>query len=279
MSPHSAATDDHHLSLRTLQDFAVDATWQAGKITLEYFQTDTAVERKADASPVTLADRRAEEKLRECIQGAFPEHGILGEEFGEVLGRTPYRWVLDPLDGTRSFIQGVPLYGVMMGLEHHGRAVLGVVHFPALGETVYAAKGEGCYWNGRRAHVSTVAQLGDAVVLATSVRSLYDEGRGAVFEALQGQTRLQRTWGDCYGHILVATGRAEVMLDPILNIWDCAALQPILEEAGGTFTDWHGTATHTGGNGLSTNGYLFQPVMEIIRSRASSVPRPSSGIV
>jgi histidinol-phosphatase len=186
-----------------------------------------------------------------------------------VLGRTPYRWVLDPLDGTRSFIQGVPLYGVMMGLEYHGRTVLGVVHFPALGETVYAAKGEGCYWNGRRAHVSTVAQLGDAVVLATSVRSLYDEGRGAVFEALQGQTRLQRTWGDCYGHILVATGRAEVMLDPILNIWDCAALQPILEEAGGTFTDWQGTATHTGGNGLSTNGHLFQPVMETIRSHPS----------
>ena len=279
MSTHPSTIDDHHLLLRTLLDFAVDAAWQAGRITLEYFQTGTAVERKADASPVTLADRRAEEKLRECIQGAFPDHGILGEEFGEVLGRTPYRWVLDPLDGTRSFIQGVPLYGVMMGLEYHGRMVLGVVHFPALGETVYAARGEGCYWNGRRAHVSTVAQLGDAVVLATSVRSLYDKGRGAVFEALQGQTRLQRTWGDCYGHILVATGRAEVMLDPILNIWDCAALQTILEEAGGTFTDWQGTATHTGGNGLSTNGHLFHPVMEIIRSRASSVPGPSSVVV
>jgi histidinol phosphatase-like enzyme (inositol monophosphatase family) len=269
MSPRASDADDRHLSLRTLLDFAVDAAWQAGKITLEYFQTGTAVERKADASPVTLADRRAEEKLRECIQGTFPQHGILGEEFGEVVGQTPYRWVLDPLDGTRSFIQGVPLYGVMMGLEYLGRAMLGVVHFPALGETVYAAKGEGCYWNGRRAHVSTVSRLGDAVVLATSVRSLYDEGRGPVFEALQSQTRLQRTWGDCYGHILVATGRAEVMLDPILNIWDCAALQPILEEAGGTFTDWHGTATHTGNNGLSTNGYLFQPVMEIIGSQSA----------
>ncbi len=181
-------------------------------------------------------------------------------------GRTPYRWVLDPLDGTRSFIQGVPMYGVMMGLEHQGQPVLGVVHLPALGETVYAARGDGCYWNGRRAHVSTISQLGEAVVLATSVRSLYEEGRGPVFESLQGQTRLQRTWGDCYGHILVATGRAEVMLDPILQIWDCAALRPILEEAGGTFTDWHGTPTHTGGNGLSTNGLLFEAVMEIIRS-------------
>jgi fructose-1,6-bisphosphatase/inositol monophosphatase family enzyme len=109
-----------------------------------------------------------------------------------------------------------------------------------------------------------VERLEEAVVLATSVRSLYQEGRGPVFETLQSQTRLQRTWGDCYGHILVATGRAEIMLDPILSIWDCAALQPILEEAGGTFTDWNGTATHTGGNGLSTNGHLFRTVMELI---------------
>ena len=268
MASSSGIAPSGGISLRAMLDFATEAAWQAGKITLEYFQSGTAVERKADASPVTLADRRAEEKLRDCIQRTFPLHGILGEEFGEVAGRSPYRWVLDPLDGTRSFIQGVPLYGVMMGLEDAGRAVLGVVHFPALGETVYAAKGEGCYWNGRRARVSAVTQLEDAVVLATSVRSLYEEGRGAAFEALQEKTRLQRTWGDCYGHILVATGRAEIMLDPILNIWDCAALQPILEEAGGTFTDWTGIHTHTGGNGISTNGHLLQTVMEIVRSNS-----------
>jgi histidinol phosphatase-like enzyme (inositol monophosphatase family) len=266
MSSHAETIDDAEGSLSTMLDFAVDAAWQAGKITLEYFQVGTAVERKADASPVTIADRRAEERLRECIQRAFPDHGILGEELGETSGRVPYRWVLDPLDGTRSFIQGVPLYGVMLGLEHAGKAVLGVVHFPALGETVYAAKGGGCYWNGRRAQVSAVDRLEDAVVTATSVRSLYEQGRGQVFETLQAKTRLQRTWGDCYGHILVATGRAEIMLDPILNIWDCAALQPILEEAGGTFTDWTGQATHTGGNGISTNGRLVETVMEIVRA-------------
>jgi histidinol-phosphatase len=264
MSSTSATTVSGDVSLRTLLDFAVEASWQAGKITLEYFQTGTAIERKADASPVTLADRRSEEKLRESIQRHFPAHGILGEEYGEILGSTPYRWILDPLDGTRSFIQGVPFYGVMMGLEYAGRAILGVVHFPALGDTVYAAQGEGCYWNGRRALVSSVSLLEDAVLLATSIRSLYAEGRGPVFDILQDKTRLQRTWGDCYGHILVATGRAEIMLDPVLNIWDCAALQPILEEAGGTFTDWSGTPTHTGGNGISTNGRLFQAVMATI---------------
>jgi histidinol phosphatase-like enzyme (inositol monophosphatase family) len=266
MSADSRSIHEQHASFRTMLDFAVDAAWQAGKITLQYFQTGPAVEHKADASPVTMADRRAEQLLRECIQHAFPDHGILGEEFGETAGRAPYRWVLDPLDGTRSFIQGVPMYGVMMGLEHHGQSVLGVVHLPALGETVYAARGIGCYWNGRRAQVSNTSQLQEAVVLTTSVRSLYEQGRGPVFERLQAQTHLQRTWGDCYGHVLVATGRAEVMLDPILQIWDCAALQPILEEAGGTFTDWQGIPTHNGGNGLSTNGHLFEAVMQIVRS-------------
>lgn len=267
MLAQSGTVDYGDVALRELLDFAVDATWQAGKITLEYFQSGTAVERKADTSPVTLADRRAEEKLRECIHRAFPTHGIVGEEYGETPGSSAYRWILDPLDGTRSFVQGVPLYGVMMGLEYVGRAILGVVHCPALGDTVYAAKGEGCYWNGRRAHVSPVTRLEDAVVLATDVRSFYDQGRGSVFETLQDKTQLQRTWGDCYGHILVATGRAEIMLDPLLSIWDCAALQPILEEAGGTFTDWAGTATHIGGNGFSTNGHLFQVVMDIIQAR------------
>jgi histidinol phosphatase-like enzyme (inositol monophosphatase family) len=267
MPSRSKAAQAGDVDLRELLDFAVEAAWQAGRITLEYFQTGTAVERKADASPVTLADRRAEEKLRQCIRQAFPTHGILGEEYGETPGTAPYRWILDPLDGTRSFVQGVPLYGVMTGLEYAGQAILGVVHFPALGETVYAAKGEGCHWNGRRAHVSTVARLEGAVVLATDVRMLYEQGRGPVFDTLQAMTQLQRTWGDCYGHILVATGRAEIMLDPILNIWDCAALQPILEEAGGTFTDWGGTATHTGGDGISTNGHLFHTVMGIIQAQ------------
>lgn len=269
MSSRPGTTAYGDIPLRTLLDFAVEAAWQAGKITLEYYQTGTAVERKSDASPVTLADRRSEEKLREALQHHFPAHGILGEEYGEVLGRTPYRWILDPLDGTRSFIQGVPFYGVMLGLEYAGRAILGVVHFPALGETVYAAKSVGCYWSGRRAQVSSVDTLEDAVLLATDVRSLYTQGHGPVFETLQARTRLQRTWGDCYGHILVATGRAEIMLDPILNIWDCAALQPILEEAGGTFTDWAGTPTHTGGNGVSTNGHLFQTVIETIAAHPS----------
>jgi histidinol-phosphatase len=252
-------------SLSDLLDFAVDAAWQAGKITLEYFQTNIDVNRKADLSPVTIADRRTEEKLRELIQKHFPDHGIVGEEFGEVKGTSNYRWIIDPIDGTNSYIQGVGFYGVLLGLEHGSDSVLGVANFPALNEMVYAAKGEGCHWNGRRARVSQISALAEALLLTTDIGALYQHGRGPASERLAAATRMQRTWGDCYGHILVATGRAEIMLDPILSLWDCAALLPILEEAGGTFTDWNGNATIHGGNGISTNKLLFDQVMKNIR--------------
>jgi histidinol-phosphatase len=251
-------------SLSHLLDFAVDAAWQAGKITLEYFQTNIDVNRKADLSPVTIADRRTEEKLRELIQKHFPDHGIVGEEFGEVKGTSNYRWIIDPIDGTNSYIQGVGLYGVLLGLESGPDSVLGVANFPALTEMVYAARGEGCHWNGRRARVSQISALAEALLLTTDIGALYQHGRGPASERLAAATRMQRTWGDCYGHILVATGRAEIMLDPILSLWDCAALLPILEEAGGTFTDWNGKATIHGGNGISTNGLLFDQVMSNI---------------
>jgi histidinol-phosphatase len=252
-------------SLRQAMDFAVDAAWQAGKITLEYFQTPLETFRKADASPVTVADRRAEERLRELISARFPDDAVLGEEFGESgPPNARRRWILDPIDGTISFVRGVPIYGVMVALEVDGEPVVGTVNFPALGEIVYAARGEGCYWNGRRARVSTVGALEDAVVLATDVAAMTTFGRAAAYGRLCGASKLQRTWGDCYGHALVATGRAEVMLDPIMNIWDTAALLPILVEAGGTFTDWSGRPTHRAPEALSTNGVLFEQVREVL---------------
>lgn len=246
-------------------EFAVEVAWLAGKITLEYFQTPLLPDVKPDASPVTIADRRAEEAIRDAIAKRFPEHAVLGEEFGTTGPEdAPYRWILDPIDGTLSFVRGVPLYGVMIALEREGAAVVGAVNVPALGEMVCAAKGEGCYWNGRRAKTSGVSRLEEALVLATDVKAMATFGRAAAYERLCNASKMQRTWGDCYGHLLVATGRAEVMLDPIMNVWDCAALLPILEEAGGTFTDWSGHATHTAGEALSTNGALFDRVMTIV---------------
>jgi histidinol-phosphatase len=249
--------------IRYLLDFAQDLAWQAGKITLAYFGTGVVPELKADQTPVTIADREAEQRLRALIQARFPDHGILGEEYGAVNPGARYRWILDPIDGTKSFVQGVPLYGVLIGLERDNEPIVGVCFLPALNELIAAGRGEGCTVNGRRAQVSPVTELADAVLVCSDAESFAAYDRAAAFDALRARARFTRTWGDCYGHMLVATGRAEVALDPIMNVWDCAALMPIVIEAGGTFTDWHGTPTIHGASAISTNGLLFEDVMQV----------------
>ncbi len=251
--------------LRALLDFAVGLARDAGAITYRHFKGSFVAERKADNSFVTVADREAETFLRASIEKAFPDDAILGEEEGEKPGRSNRRWILDPVDGTYSFVHGVPLYAVLIGLEVDDEAVLGVVNLPALDEVVYAARGAGCFWNDGPARVSATKSLGDALLLATDFGTCEQYGFGRAAESLQRQVHARRTWGDAYGHVLVATGRADIMLDPIMNAWDCAALLPILEEAGGTFRDWQGQRTIHGGNAISTNGALFEPVMAAIK--------------
>lgn len=251
--------------LGSLLDFAVELAREAGAITGRYFQGSFVAERKADNSFVTVADREAEQFLRARIEKAFPEDAIIGEEEGEKAGKSDRRWILDPIDGTYSFVHKVPLYGVLIGLEIGDEAVLGVVNLPSLDDLVYAARGLGCFWNGRPAHVSQTESLSDALLLATDFGTCAQHGFGRAAEVLQKQVHARRTWGDAYGHVLVATGRADVMLDPIMNLWDCAPLLPILEEAGGTFTDWRGERTIHGGNAISTNGVLFESVMSVIK--------------
>lgn len=252
------------MNLRPFLDFALDATWQAGHITLGYFQTGVAVERKSDNTPVTIADRSAEEHLRGMIASRFPDHGIIGEEFGEQPGTSGLSWIIDPIDGTKSFTSGVPLYGCLLALVEGDRVLVGVAHFPALNETVCAARGLGCFWNGRRARVSSVSNLADSVLLMSDVKG-YD-AKTASWQKLIASTYIQRTWGDSYGYLLVATGRAEIMLDPKMAVWDCAPFGVIMEEAGGTFTDWQGKPTIYGGESLATNGALFDQVMAITGS-------------
>ncbi len=252
------------MKLQPYLDFALDATWQAGRITLGYFQTGITVERKDDNTPVTAADRAAEKRLRSLIGERFPDHGIIGEEYGEHAAASALKWIIDPIDGTKSFACGVPIYGCLLALVENGRPLVGVAHFPALNETIYAARGSGCFWNGRRARVSTQSTLGDAVLLASEIGNY--EKKDAAFRRLVGSTYIQRTWGDSYGYLLVATGRAEIMLDAKMHIWDCAPFGVIMEEAGGTFTDWQGTPTIDGGEALATNGALFNQVMAITRT-------------
>lgn len=252
---------------RNLLEFAVEVAWRAGRVALAHYQTGITAETKPDASPVTAADRAAEQIARELIEARFPNDGIVGEEFGTVRSGAARRWILDPIDGTRSFIHGVPLFGCLLALEEEGEAVLGVMYFPALEETVYAARGEGAFFNGRRARVSGVSRMDEALVLTTDISGIERQGYGAGWQNIVARAGLVRTWGDCYGHALVATGRAEAMLDPIMSVWDAAALKPVIEEAGGVFTSWSGENTHTGGSAISTNAALASEVRALLASK------------
>lgn len=252
-------------------EFGLNAAREASELILRYYlQAELQVEKKKDTSPVTAADRGAEELLRKQIGEAFPRDGVLGEEFGEQAGTSGYRWILDPVDGTKSFVHGVPLFGTLIGVEYHGQCVVGICRFPALNEVVYAAVGQGAWWRigdrePRRARVSNIGMLGEATFCTTNMARWDKIGRRVAFDILVSGSGLARGWGDCFGHILVATGRAEVMIDPSLNPWDAAALVPIMEEAGGHFLDWTGNPTIYGGNGLSVNAALKDEVLRILQ--------------
>ncbi|HLY36601.1 MAG TPA: histidinol-phosphatase [Candidatus Binatia bacterium] len=249
-------------SLRQLLAVAVEVAREGGRRTLAHFQSGGPVDTKSDGTPVTRADREAEAAMRARIARMFPDHAILGEEEGESGGRAPWRWIIDPLDGTRTFVRGVPLFGTLVGIERGDDPVVGVIHLPALDETVAAARGEGCTWNGRRCRVSAVARLDDALLVVTEERAA--RARSAAYERLATRTAMQRTWADCYGYALVATGRADVALDPAMNVWDCAALLPVIEEAGGRFTDWRGRRTIRGGEAVATNGALHDETLRLL---------------
>lgn len=254
--------------LRELLDFAVDAARTAGDVAMEWFGGEVEVERKADATPVTIADRKGEEILRERLADRCPDDGVIGEEFGVVEGETGRRWTLDPIDGTISFVHGVPLFCTLIGLLDGDRSVLGVVHLPAIDETIAAAAGCGCRWTFRGEtrvpRVSSVGTLEAGLALATDFGRLPGADLGRAFARFRGAVRLARTWGDGYGHALVATGRAEVMIDPAMAPWDSVPLQPIVEEAGGRFTTLDGEPRPDGGSAVSTNGLVHDRVLGLL---------------
>jgi histidinol phosphatase-like enzyme (inositol monophosphatase family) len=249
---------------KDLLGFATEVVWRAGLATLAYFQTDVAIETKADNSPVTRADREAEVIMRELIEQAFPDDCICGEEFGETRRGVRRRWIIDPIDGTRSFVRGVPLYGVMLGIEEDEEMVAGIIHFPALHETLAAARGTGCWWNGRRARVSARSHLSESMIVTTDREEIGRQKRSVEFERVSECAGTVRTWGDCYGYALVATGRAEAMFDPVVSIWDVAALVPIIEEAGGIITDWDGNACWESGHVVATNAVLGPQIRTLL---------------
>ncbi len=253
------------MSLKQRMEAAAEAVSGAGELTLEYFQKGVEVETKADLSPVTVADREAENFLVEFLASRFPGDGFLGEELGERPGSSGFRWVIDPIDGTKAFVHGVPLFGVLVGLEDPDReAVAGAICLPALGESIIAAKGEGCFWNGHRTKVSGVAALSAAFVVYGEEECFDSENTVEMRKRLHQSALLVRGLGDCYGHMLVATGRAEAMLDPIVSDWDSVAVCPIVEEAGGIFTDWAGHRTATGKSAISTNAGIGAEIRALV---------------
>lgn len=244
---------------------AIDVAKMGGQHTLNYFGRKIEVERKGDDSPVTIADREAEEIMREEISRQFPDHGIVGEEYGSVNEESNVQWILDPIDGTKSFIHGVPLYTTLVGVLVNDEPVIGVVNAPALDELCEAARGKGTRLNGESCTVRACSSLSKATFLSTDCTTPADFGFKDAFELLLDRSRINRTWGDAYGHMLVATGRADLMFDPILNIWDAAPLLTIMQEAGGIFCDVNGQETIQTGNGISCSREVLPEVLEVFK--------------
>ena len=263
------------MNLQPYLRFARQLAYRAGRITLGYYNKGIQHDLKHDDSPVTAADKATEEFIRGEIEKNYPSHAIVGEEYGESPsprgrgkgeGENPFRWIVDPIDGTKSFLKGVPFYSVLIALEIEGVSRVGAVCFPALDEILYAADGLGAWWNGKRARVSEVNELKQAVFCYTSWSGFLTRNRLDVFEHLHKKCFFGRGWSDAYGYHMVATGRAEIMLDPSIQIWDVAPFAPILREAGGFFGSWEGEEGHAHGEGLAVNAALKPKVMELMRS-------------
>lgn len=238
----------------------------SGGVIRHYYRTGYDVDLKADASPVTVADRRAEEVMRDLITREFPDHGILGEEFGEHLPGARYQWVLDPIDGTKAFVSGTYLFGTLIALLKDGRPALGIIHQPVIGDML-VGNGEEAWLNGRAARVATCNRIEDAIMSTTDHWQVYREQNGPAFEALTQRVKRYQNWGDCHGYYLVATGGIHVMGDPIMNAWDLMALVPIVEGAGGRITDWHGGDPVMGNNIVATCGGIHDAVIAALAGR------------
>jgi len=251
----------------SLVEFAVETAIEAGKLTLEWFATDSLkIDHKSDGTPVTAADLAAENLIRERIASRFPDDTVIGEEHPDTSGTSGRTWVIDPIDGTKAFTHGVPLYSNLIALIDESGPAVGVINLPALGELVAAGRGLGATHNGRPCQVSQHGQLTDAYV-CTSGTGYWP--RESLINVLVSDCVL-RTWGDAYGYALVATGRAEAMIDPQAYPWDIAPMAVIIPEAGGEFTNVSGQPDWRGGSGVATNGHLHQPILDLL---ASDPPR------
>jgi histidinol-phosphatase len=251
---------------RTRYELAIEAARTAGDHARTYYDTSVKVEHKADASPVTIADREAEQIIRGLVAKSFPNDGFLGEEFGDQPGASGFRWVIDPIDGTRSFVRHIPIWATLIGLEYKGEQIGGIAYIPVMNQMYRALRGDGAHMNDRRIRVSDTGTLADSLMCYSSIRWFQGAGREATFLQLVKATQRQRGFGDFYGFTLLAEGACDLMLEYGVHEWDVSALKAIVEEAGGTFTDWNGTPTTQTPDVLATNGKLHAATLEILKS-------------
>lgn len=249
----------------TILTAAIDAAKAAGEIALHYFRSNLTVETKADRTPVTRADRECESKIVELLAARFPEIGFLGEEHGERSGQRNARWIIDPIDGTKNFIRGIPFFAVLIALEEEGEITAGVMHAPALQELLYARTGQGAFSNGRQVRVSEVNELSDAMLIHGGLKDLKVRPCWPSFLRLVDGSARQRGFGDALGHSLVICGQAEVVLEPEIKPWDVAATKILVTEAGGRFSSFDGSPSIYAGNAVISNGRVHDQVVKILQ--------------
>lgn len=241
---------------RSRYDLAVDLARKAGDLASEFYERDFTVEWKKDNSPVTAADQGAEELIRRELRKHFPDDALLGEEYGHETGTSGFRWIIDPIDGTRNFVRRIPVWATLIGLEYRGEQIGGVVYIPVMEQMFRALRGDGAYLDDRRIRVSDISTFEESFLCYSSVSWFRKAGREQTFLDLCARTYRQRGFGDFYGFVLVAQGACEIMLEQGVHPWDIAAIKALVEEAGGTFTDWAGKATIEAADVIATNGKL-----------------------
>ena len=266
--------------VKELLEIAKRAASAAQVVILSHYEKGLSVEWKPDNTPVTIADKGAEEKLRQVFEKETPDFGVIGEEFGIEKPDAEFKWVFDPIDGTKSFIRGVPLFGTLIGLYHKDEPLVGIVNLPAQNHMLYAGKGLGAFVDNVQVHVSQVAKMNQGLALSGTVNTFETEGYAENFDRYRKAASLYRGWGDCYGYYLVAAGRAEIMVDPVVSLWDIAPFLLLMKEAGGKFSTIDGKTELFNANGkptapiyegftsIATNGLLHDTALDFLTRRS-----------
>lgn len=253
------------MNLQSLSSFLQLLSKESSEIIKKYFRTSLTVESKSDYSPVTIADKLAEEKMRALIQKEFPSHGIIGEEFGSENSDAEYVWVLDPIDGTKSFISGALSFGTLIALLKNGKPIIGVINHPILNELL-VGDNQTCLLNGSKTQIRNCSKISDATLLTTEHFNIGKYQNQKKFDELANKVKLYRNWGDCYGYYLLATGYADIMIDSIMSIWDSMALIPIINGAGGMITDYQGNDPIIGNSIVASNKSIHLEVIKILNN-------------